>query len=130
MSVRPKKYLGQHFLTDLNIAQNIADTLSGEGYTHVLEVGPGMGVLTQYLLEKPFTTHVVEIDTESVAYLKSHFSQLEDRILEGDFLKMVLADHFDAQVAVIGNFPYNISSQILFRVIEHGNTKRSRRSSS
>ena len=118
MSVRPKKYLGQHFLTDLNIAQNIADTLSGEGYTHVLEVGPGMGVLTQYLLEKPFTTHVVEIDTESVAYLKSHFSQLEDRILEGDFLKMVLADHFDAQVAVIGNFPYNISSQILFRVIE------------
>ena len=118
MSVRPKKYLGQHFLTDLNIAQNIADTLSGEGYTHVLEVGPGMGVLTQYLLEKPFTTHVVEIDTESVACLKSHFSQLEDRILEGDFLKMVLADHFDAQVAVIGNFPYNISSQILFRVIE------------
>lgn len=118
MSVRPKKYLGQHFLTDLNIAQNIADTLSGEGYQHVLEVGPGMGVLTQYLLEKPFTTHVVEIDTESVDYLKSHFSQLEDRILEGDFLKMALADHFDAQVAVIGNFPYNISSQILFRVIE------------
>ena len=118
MSVRPKKYLGQHFLTDLNIAQNIADTLSGDGYKHVLEVGPGMGVLTQYLLEKPFTTHVIEIDTESVDYLKSHFSQLEERILEGDFLKMALADHFDAQVAVIGNFPYNISSQILFRVIE------------
>ena len=109
MSVRPKKYLGQHFLTDLNIAQNIADTLSGDGYKHVLEVGPGMGVLTQYLLEKPFTTHVIEIDTESVDYLKSHFSQLEERILEGDFLKMALADNFDAQVAVIGNFPYNIS---------------------
>lgn len=118
MSVRPKKYLGQHFLTDLNIAQNIANTLSGDGYKNVLEVGPGMGVLTQYLLEKPFTTHVIEIDTESVDYLKSHFSQLEKRILEGDFLKMVLADHFDTQVAVIGNFPYNISSQILFRVIE------------
>ena len=76
MSVRPKKYLGQHFLTDLNIAQNIANTLSGVGYDHVLEVGPGMGVLTQYLLEKPFTTHVIEIDTESVSYLKTHFSQL------------------------------------------------------
>ena len=118
MSVRPKKYLGQHFLTDLNIAQNIANTLSGVGYDHVLEVGPGMGVLTQYLLEKPFTTHVIEIDTESVSYLKTHFSQLEDRILEGDFLKISLADQFDAQLAVIGNFPYNISSQILFRVIE------------
>ena len=99
MSVRPKKYLGQHFLTDLNIAQNIADTLSGDGYKHVLEVGPGMGVLTQYLLEKPFTTHVIEIDTESVDYLKSHFNELEERILEGDFLKMALADHFDTQVA-------------------------------
>ena len=118
MNVRPKKYLGQHFLTDLNIAQNIADTLSGDGYKHVLEVGPGMGVLTQYLLEKPFTTHVIEIDTESVSYLKTHFSQLENRILEGDFLKISLANQFDAQVAVIGNFPYNISSQILFRVIE------------
>ena len=118
MSVRPKKYLGQHFLTDLNIAQNIANTLSGVGYDHVLEVGPGMGVLTQYLLEKPFTTHVIEIDTESVSYLKTHFSQLEDRILEGDFLKISLADQFDAQLAVIGNFPYNISSQILFRVID------------
>ena len=74
MSVRPKKYLGQHFLTDLNIAQNIANTLSGDGYKNVLEVGPGMGVLTQFLLEKPFTTHVIEIDTESVDYLKSHFS--------------------------------------------------------
>ena len=113
MSVHPKKHLGQHFLTDLNIAQNIADTLSGTGYEHVLEIGPGMGVLTQYLLKKPFDTHVIEIDTESIDYLKSNFSQLGDRILEGDFLKMALADHFDAQVAIIGNFPYNISSQIL-----------------
>ena len=118
MSVHPKKHLGQHFLTDLNIAQNIANALSGTGYKHVLEVGPGMGVLTQYLLEKPFDTYVIEIDTESVDYLKSHFTQLKGRILEGNFLKMVFADHFDAQVAIIGNFPYNISSQILFRIIE------------
>lgn len=118
MSVRPKKYLGQHFLTDLNIAQNIADCLSKKDYSMVLEIGPGMGVLTQYLLKKPFTTHVIEIDTESVDYLKNHFPDLENRIIEGDFLKLKLGDFFKEQVAVIGNFPYNISSQILFRVIE------------
>ena len=76
MSVRPKKHLGQHFLTDQNIAQNIADTLTEKGYTNVLEVGPGMGVLTQYLLSKPFTTSVIEIDSESVDYLKTHFTAL------------------------------------------------------
>ena len=117
MSVRPKKHLGQHFLTDQNIAQNIADTLSEKGYTNVLEIGPGMGVLTQYLLSKPFTTSVIEIDSESVDYLKTHFTALENRIIEGDFLKLSLSDYFEDQVAVIGNFPYNISSQILFRVI-------------
>ncbi|CAI8161989.1 MAG: Ribosomal RNA small subunit methyltransferase A [Bacteroidota bacterium] len=118
MSVRPKKYLGQHFLNDQNIAQNIAGTLSGNGYDDVLEIGPGMGVLTQYLLPKPFTTSVIEIDSESVDYLKSHFTALENRIIEGDFLKLLLSDYFKGQVAVIGNFPYNISSQILFRIIE------------
>ncbi len=118
MSVRPKKYLGQHFLTDQNIAQNIADTLTGNGYADVLEIGPGMGVLTQYLLPKSYTTSVIEIDTESVDYLKIHFSELENRIIEGDFLKLSLSEYFEDQVAIIGNFPYNISSQILFRVIE------------
>ncbi len=117
MSVRPKKYLGQHFLNDENIAQNIANTLSGKGYSRVLEIGPGMGVLTKYLLEKPFTTHVVEIDPESVEYLKMHFPSLENRIIEADFLKLTLTDFFNEQVAIIGNFPYNISSQILFQVI-------------
>lgn len=118
MSVRPKKHLGQHFLTDQNIAQNIADTLSEKGYTNVLEIGPGMGMLTQYLLSKPFTTSVIEIDSESVDYLKTHFTALENRIIEGDFLKLSLSDYFEDQVAVIGNFPYNISSQILFRIID------------
>ena len=118
MSVRPKKHLGQHFLTDLNIAQNIANTLSYHGYDKVLEIGPGMGALTQYLLEKPIHTHVVEIDSESVDYLQTHFPALENRIIEGDFLKLALRDYFNDQIAIIGNFPYNISSQILFKVIE------------
>ena len=118
MSVRPKKYLGQHFLTDQNIAQNIADTLLGDNYDEVLEIGPGMGVLTKYLLQKPYTTSVIEIDSESVEFLKVHYAQLENRIIEGDFLKLSLRDYFKGQVAVIGNFPYNISSQILFKVIE------------
>lgn len=118
MSVRPKKHLGQHFLTDLNIAQNIANTLSCSGYDKVLEIGPGMGVLTQYLLEKSVQTHVVEIDSESVDYLQTHFPALENRIIEGDFLKLPLSDYFNDQIAIIGNFPYNISSQILFKVIE------------
>ncbi|MGB0255040.1 MAG: 16S rRNA (adenine(1518)-N(6)/adenine(1519)-N(6))-dimethyltransferase RsmA, partial [Flavobacteriaceae bacterium] len=118
MSVRPKKHLGQHFLTDQNIAQNIADTLSENGYDEVLEIGPGMGVLTQYLLQKPFTTRVIEIDSESVDYLKTHYAKLQNNIIEGDFLKLSLHDYFQDQVAIIGNFPYNISSQILFKVIK------------
>ena len=118
MSVRPKKYLGQHFLTDQNIAKNITATLSGTGYSTVLEIGPGMGMLTQYLLQHSYSTHVIEIDTESIDYLKTNVSELENRIIEGDFLKLDLTEYFDDQVAIIGNFPYNISSQILFRVIE------------
>lgn len=117
--VRAKKHLGQHFLTDESIASKIADSLSFEGYQNVLEIGPGMGVLTKYLLEKQTTTHVIEIDTESVAFLKANFLNLADRIIEKDFLKYDLKEVFqDEPFAVIGNFPYNISSQILFKTLE------------
>lgn len=119
-TVKAKKFLGQHFLTDLNIARKIADSLEGNGYDTVLEIGPGMGVLTQFLLEKPFETHVVEIDRESVAYLQKHFPDLKNKIHAQDFLKMDLNTLFNGKsFAVIGNFPYNISSQILFKVLEN-----------
>ena len=119
MSVRAKKHLGQHFLKDENIASKIADSLSFEGYQNVLEIGPGMGVLTKYLLKKEKTIWVVEIDNESIDYLKSHYLHLTDRIINADFLKMDLASHFnDEPLAIIGNFPYNISSQIVFKAIE------------
>lgn len=119
--VRAKKHLGQHFLKDLSIAQRIADGLTGHGgYRKVLEIGPGMGVLTQFLLPKTeYETHVIEIDRESVTYLNSHFPPLRDRIVEGDFLQMNLTNLFAGEsFAVIGNFPYNISSQILFKVLD------------
>ncbi len=117
--VRAKKYLGQHFLTDHNIAQKIANTLSLEGYQDVLEIGPGMGMLTQYLLQKPVEVHVVEIDKESVAYLQEHYPSLEGKIYSEDFLKQDLSMHFgDRPFAITGNFPYNISSQIVFKVLE------------
>ncbi len=121
MSVRPKKYLGQHFLTDLNIARKIADTLSCEGYKKVLEIGPGMGVLTRFLLDKKsLETFVVEIDEESVVYLQNNFVELKQNILQADFLKMDLSDYFQQEpIAIIGNFPYNISSQILFKTLEN-----------
>ena len=119
MSVRAKKHLGQHFLKDENIASKIADSLSFEGYQNVLEIGPGMGVLTKYLLKKEKTIWVVEIDRESIDYLKSHYLHLTDRIINADFLKMDLASHFNKEpLAIIGNFPYNISSQIVFKAIE------------
>ncbi|MEZ4801318.1 MAG: 16S rRNA (adenine(1518)-N(6)/adenine(1519)-N(6))-dimethyltransferase RsmA [Gelidibacter sp.] len=119
MSVKAKKHLGQHFLNDENIASRIADTLSLKGYDHVLEIGPGMGVLTKYLLQKNITTHVIEIDTESVAYLKANYLNLSDRIIEKDFLKYDLKQVFkDEPFAIIGNFPYNISSQIVFKTLE------------
>jgi len=115
--VRPKKFLGQHFLNDLSVAERIAYAISGEGYDKVLEIGPGMGVLTQYLLDrKEFETTVVEIDRDSVAYLKEHYPQLSDRIIEDDFLKMDLTPL--GNFALIGNFPYNISSQIMFRMLD------------
>lgn len=118
MSVKAKKHLGQHFLTDENIAAKIVDSLSFENYSQVLEVGPGMGVLTKYLLDKDTETFVAEIDTESIDYLKQHYPKLQDGHFVGDFLKADIAAMFSGQVAVIGNFPYNISSQILFKIID------------
>lgn len=119
--VRPKKRLGQHFLTDQRIAQRIAQSLTGwKDYSQVLEVGPGMGVLTQYLLQdERFETHTVELDEESVAYLHTHFPELEDRVYHEDFLKKDLSTLFAEPFALAGNFPYNISSQIFFKVLEH-----------
>lgn len=118
--VKAKKFLGQHFLTDLNVAEKIADSLQTSDVDIVLEIGPGMGVLTQFLLKKPFETHVVEIDRESVAYLKKNFPELEGKIHASDFLKMNLKEEFQGKnIAIIGNFPYNISSQILFKALEY-----------
>lgn len=117
--VTAKKHLGQHFLNDESIAQNIADTLTLQGYKNVLEIGPGMGVLTKYLLEKPIDTYVIEIDTESVAYLDAHYPKLHGKIISKDFLKYNIKEVFnDEPFAIIGNFPYNISTQIVFRTLE------------
>lgn len=119
MEVRAKKYLGQHFLKDEQIAQQIAESLTGLT-PHVLEIGPGMGVLTKYLHANPaLDFHAIEIDTESVAYLHDHYPALH--VIEGDFLKLDLQELFSEPFAVIGNFPYNISSQILFKVYENRN---------
>ena len=120
MRVKAKKYLGQHFLRDENIAKDIANTLTEKSYDTVLEIGPGMGVLTKYLLKKKFTTYVIEIDKESVEYLKSHYKNLESRIISEDFLKINFKDYFhDKPFAIIGNFPYNISTQIVFKTLEN-----------
>ena len=131
MEVRAKKALGQHFLTDLSIAQRIAESLlvpcPGLLMQHdastplpALEIGPGMGVLTQYLLQRPeVDLRMVEIDTESVNYLLVHFPQVNGRLLEADFLKLKLEKFFSGQFAVVGNFPYNISSQIFFKVLDY-----------
>lgn len=117
--VRAKKFLGQHFLTDEGIARRIVDSLSPES-RQVLEIGPGMGVLTKYLIEREDTDfHVVEIDRESVAWLHEHYAGLD--VIEGDFLRMDLSALFHDTCAIIGNFPYNISSQILFKVFEQRN---------
>ncbi|MBR1401936.1 MAG: 16S rRNA (adenine(1518)-N(6)/adenine(1519)-N(6))-dimethyltransferase RsmA [Prevotella sp.] len=118
--VRPKKNLGQHFLTDLNIAKAIADTVDACPDLPVLEVGPGMGVMTQYLVEKPRPLKVVEIDRESVAYLNEHFPRLRDNILGEDFLRMDLKQVFGGQPFVLtGNYPYDISSQIFFKMLDN-----------
>jgi 16S rRNA (adenine1518-N6/adenine1519-N6)-dimethyltransferase len=119
MSVKAKKYLGQHFLTDEHIAQKIADTLSLKGYDSILEIGPGMGMLTKYLLEKDVTTYVIEIDPESVEYLQSNYLNLAPRIIQENVLKYDLNAVFKQEsFAIIGNFPYNISTQIVFKTLE------------
>lgn len=120
--VRAKKHLGQHFLNDKAIAAKIVESLQGKDqYRDVLEVGPGMGVLTEFLTQrKDITTWAVEIDKESISWLKKNYgAQLEDRIIDGDFLKMKLEKYFPGNFAVIGNFPYNISSQIFFKILEY-----------
>ncbi len=123
MTVRAKKALGQHFLTDLNIASKICDSLSGgsaESPVTALEVGCGMGVLTQFLLKREdLVTWGAEIDTESVEYLNEHYPEFTPRLIEGDFLKMDLRERFPDGLSVIGNYPYNISSQIFFKVVEN-----------
>ena len=118
-AVRAKKHLGQHFLNDENVASKIADTLSYSGYEHVLEIGPGMGVLTKYLLKKGKDIHVVEIDTESVTFLNENYPDLQGKIHEKDFLKYDVNALFEGkEFAIIGNFPYNISTQIVFKMLE------------
>ena len=120
MTVKAKKHLGQHFLSDEMIAKQIADTLTLEGYKDVLEIGPGMGVLTKYVLKKPVTTHVIEIDQESVEYLQANFLNLAPRIIQEDVLKYDFSKTFAKKsFANIGNFPYNISSQIVFKMLEN-----------
>jgi len=117
--VRAKKHLGQHFLKDESIAKNIADTLNFVGYENILEIGPGMGVLTKYLLEKPTTTYVIEIDRDSVAYLEAHYPKLNGKIISKDILKYNINEVFEGKpFAIIGNFPYNISTQIVFKCLE------------
>ncbi|WP_394747571.1 16S rRNA (adenine(1518)-N(6)/adenine(1519)-N(6))-dimethyltransferase RsmA [Spongiimicrobium salis] len=126
--VKAKKYLGQHFLKDETVAQRIADTLSFIGYTHVVEVGPGTGVLTKYLLEKDIDLTAMDLDSESIVYLREDFPiehikllQRKGRfeVIEADFLKFDLKTHFEnAPFAITGNFPYNISTQIVFRMLE------------
>jgi 16S rRNA (adenine1518-N6/adenine1519-N6)-dimethyltransferase len=121
MMVRPKKFLGQHFLRDQNIAQKIVQALTAKDELHkVLEIGPGTGVLTQYLLNrKDVDLYVIEIDRESVAYLRKHYPLLEHKLLEGDFLDTDVRSLFSSPFSIIGNFPYNISSQIFFKILEH-----------
>jgi len=117
--VSPKKNLGQHFLKDRDIAERIAETLTGSGYDSVLEIGPGMGMLTGFLMKRGFNDfRVIEIDNESVHYLKENYPDLKE-IIRGDFLSLDIDSYFQGKMAVIGNFPYNISSQILFKVLKH-----------
>lgn len=118
---RPKKSLAQHFLKDEAIARRIVDSLTGKGYSTVLEIGAGKGILTKFLLEDTrFTTYVNEIDTRAVSYLRTQFPQLKDKIIEADFLKLdITSIGRDKRLSIIGNFPYHISSQILFKIYEH-----------
>lgn len=116
--VKAKKYLGQHFLKDMGVARQIAESLTLDGPTAVLEIGPGMGVLTQFLLQNPLIDlTAVELDSESVVYLHEHYPDL--KVIEADFLKMDLKSVFSDKFCIIGNFPYNISSQIFFKMLDN-----------
>lgn len=118
--VKAKKYLGQHFLKDESIAKKIGDTLTLEGYNNVLEIGPGMGVLTKYLVEKDINLIAMDLDTDSISYLETHFPNKNLKLLEGDFLRYDLHDVFgNNPFGITGNFPYNISTQIVFKTIEN-----------
>ena len=119
--VKAKKYLGQHFLTDKNIAKKIVDSLQvASQYKQVLEVGPGMGILSDYLLQKEeYETSLIDVDLESFQYLEKKYPLLGDRLINGDFLKLDFKDVFRGPFGIIGNFPYNISSQILFKILEN-----------
>ncbi len=117
--VQPKKNLGQHFLKDEGIARRIAESLTGVGYNTVLEIGPGMGVLTTFLMQRGFPDfRVIEIDNESVHFLQANFPELKN-IIRGDFLSLDIDSEFTEKIGIIGNFPYNISTQILFKVLKH-----------
>lgn len=120
MDVRAKKALGQHFLTDLTIARGIVNALSSDSEARdVLEIGPGMGVLTQYLIKREdINPMMIEIDTESVEYLLTHFDNMQGKLIEGDYLKLNVSRFFPGNYRVIGNFPYNISSQIFFKILD------------
>jgi len=118
--VKPKKSLGQHFLTDTNIARKIVDSLTFSNYNQVLEIGPGMGVLSVYLLDLPDKEVMfIEIDRSSIDYLNEHLPGIRDKIYDGDVMRINLAEFFEGPFAVIGNFPYNISSQLFFKILEN-----------
>lgn len=119
--VKAKKHLGQHFLTDKNIAEKIVNSLKlANQYQQVLEVGPGMGILSDYLLKQSnYQTHLIDLDQESYNFLREKYPQLGDRLIHGDFLQLDFKKKFSGGMGIIGNFPYNISSQILFKILEH-----------
>lgn len=119
--VRAKKHLGQHFLTDKKIAEKIVNSLQSTGqYKQVLEVGPGMGILSDFLLQKTdFETYLIDVDVESFNFLQKKYPQVGDKLINGDFLELNFKDIFPSKFAIIGNFPYNISSQILFKILDN-----------
>ena len=120
ITIRAKKKLGQHFLKDINIAKSISDTLTFKNYNKVLEIGPGMGILTDFLIPKTDDLNLIEIDKEAVKYLVKKYPNLKSKIIEGDFLKLDLNQIFGNQpFAIIGNYPYNISTQIIFKTLEY-----------
>lgn len=119
--VRAKKNFGQHFLNNNDLAEKIVDSMQAIDVEHVIELGPGMGILSQFILKKDYKSSFVEIDTESIDYLTEKYPEMKDKIIQGDFLKVDIEKNFKGKLALIGNFPYNISSQILFKMLEHKN---------